>query len=358
VQFSQPQFDLIETDGMATITVTRSGDASAPASIDYATSDGTATQRTDYILASGTLNFAATETSKQFTVLVIDDLYSEGTESFNISLSNPVGTSLGVRSTASVTIFDNDFGTPAANPMDDARSFAHQHYYDFLSRLPDQSGLDYWTSQITECGSDLLCILNRRIAVSNAFFYEQEFQETGAYVYRIYKVAFGTAPTYGQFMPDRSRVIGGAQLDRSKTDFANDFVERPAFQDIYPKSMTAAQYVYALNVNSWTTAERDTLVAGLADSSETRGSVLRKAADNQAFINREYRASFVLTEYFGYLRRDPDQEGFAFWLGQLERFPIRNVDIQHAMVCSFITSVEYQQRFSSVVTHSNAECPQ
>jgi len=275
-----------------------------------------------------------------------------------VSLSNPIGTSLGVASTASVTIFDNDLGTPAVNPMDDARSFAHQHYYDFLSRLPDQSGLDYWTSQITECGSDLLCILNRRIAVSNAFFYEQEFQETGAYVYRIYKVAFGAAPTYGQFMPDRSRVVGGAQLDQSKTDFANGFVERPAFQDIYPNSMTAAQYVYALNVNSWTKAERDALVAGLTDSTETRGSVLRKAADNQAFIDREYRASFVLTEYFGYLRRDPDQEGFDFWLGQLERFPIRNVDIQHAMVCSFITSVEYQQRFSSVVTHSNAECPQ
>ena len=99
------------------------------------------------------------------------------------------------------------------------------------------------------------------------------------------------------------------------------------------------------------------MVAGLTDSTETRGSVLRKAADNQAFINREYRASFVLTEYFGYLRRDPDQEGFAFWLGQLERFPIRNVDIQHAMVCSFITSVEYQQRFSSVVTHTNSQCP-
>src|SRR2546422_6951714 len=39
-----------------------------------------------------------------------------------------------------------------------------------------------------------------------------------------------------------------------------------------PKSMTAEQYVYALNANSWTRAERDALVAGLTDSTETRGS--------------------------------------------------------------------------------------
>jgi len=86
--------------------------------------------------------------------------------------------------------------------------------------------------------------------------------------------------------------------------------------------------------------------------------VLRKIADNQTFIDREYNASFVLTEYFGYLRRDPEPEGYDFWLGQVDRFPIRNIDIQHAMVCSFITSIEYQQRFSPTVTHTNAECPQ
>ena len=65
-----------------------------------------------------------------------------------------------------------------------------------------------------------------------------------------------------------------------------------------------------------------------------------------------------LTQYFGYLRRDPDQGGFDFWLGQVNQHPIRDVGIQHAMVCSFITSREYQERFSSVVLHNNTECPQ
>jgi hypothetical protein len=59
------------------------------------------------------------------------------------------------------------------------------------------------------------------------------------------------------------------------------------------------------------------------------------------------------------LRRDGDANGLNFWLvEQVNRFPLRNIGIQHAMVCSFITSIEYQQRFGSVVTRSNADCPQ
>jgi hypothetical protein len=62
--------------------------------------------------------------------------------------------------------------------------------------------------------------------------------------------------------------------------------------------------------------------------------------------------------YFGYLRRDSDMGGFSFWLGQSNTAPVRNVAKQQSLVCSFITSAEYQQRFGSVVTHTNQECPQ
>jgi hypothetical protein len=77
---------------------------------------------------------------------------------------------------------------------------------------------------------------------------------------------------------------------------------------------------------------------------------------NRAFIDAEYNRAFVTTQYFGYLRRDADIGGFLFWLGQVNGGSPRDTAKQHAMVCSFITSVEYQQRFSSVVTHSNADC--
>jgi hypothetical protein len=78
---------------------------------------------------------------------------------------------------------------------------------------------------------------------------------------------------------------------------------------------------------------------------------------NQAFIDAEYNRAFVYSQYAGYLRRDADIGGFLFWLNEVNKAAPRNVAKQHAMVCSFITSTEYQQRFNSVVTHGNGECP-
>src|SRR3989442_14401349 len=94
-----------------------------------------------------------------------------------------------------------------------------------------------------------------------------------------------------------------------------------------------------------------------------RAAVMYRLADdnaqtnpinNRALIDAEYNRAFVFTQYAGYLRRNADMGGFLFWLVQINRGPLRNGDTQHAMVCSFITSAEYQQRFSSVVTHTNA----
>src|SRR5947207_780755 len=97
------------------------------------------------------------------------------------------------------------------------------------------------------------------------------------------------------------------------------------------------------------------------------GAVIYRLADdnasgnpinNRAFIDEEYNRAFVATQYFGYLRRDADINGFLFWLGQVSSAPLRDVPKQHAMVCAFITSAEYQQRFSPVATHTNTACPQ
>jgi hypothetical protein len=106
------------------------------------------------------------------------------------------------------------------------------------------------------------------------------------------------------------------------------------------------------------TGQQAALTALYDGTDNGRAAILRQVADNQSLIDAEYRRSFVLMEYFGYLRRDPDLEGFNFWLGQVNRYPVRDVGIQHAMVCSFITSAEYQLRFGSAVTHTNQECPQ
>jgi glucose/arabinose dehydrogenase len=363
-QFDKSSYAVNESLGLVTITVTRSGDNTVPATVDYLTTDGSASGHGDYTATAATLRFAPGETSRTFNILISDDNYVEGDETVNTSLSNASGgPALGTPGSAILVINDNDSTPPASNPADDAGFFVRQQYYDFLSREPDQDGFDYWTSQITQCGTDVMCIHNRRVAVSDAFFFEPEFQETGTYIYRIYKASFAGPPSYAQFTADRSRVIGGPQLDQSKTDFASVFVQRPSFIAQHPQSLTPGQYVDALNLatgNSLTQSQRDALVSGLMASpaTETRGSVLRKIAENQVFIDREYNAVFVLMEYFAYLRRDPEQEGFDFWFDQLRRCPIRNVGAQHALVCSFLTSREYQERFSSVVSRTNAQCPQ
>jgi hypothetical protein len=88
-------------------------------------------------------------------------------------------------------------------------------------------------------------------------------------------------------------------------------------------------------------------------SSGGRALVLRNAAQADAFSRAEYNKAFVLMEYFGYLRHDPDAGGYDFWLNVLNSGAANNY---RGMVCAFTTAQEYQLRFSATVTHSNAEC--
>ena len=80
------------------------------------------------------------------------------------------------------------------------------------------------------------------------------------------------------------------------------------------------------------------------------------AIDNRAFIDAEYNRQFALTLYFGYLRRNPDIGGFLFWLGKINAAPVRDGVTQNGLVCSFVTSPEYQLRFGPIVPRGNQEC--
>ena len=101
----------------------------------------------------------------------------------------------------------------------------------------------------------------------------------------------------------------------------------------------------------------------------SRGAVMYRLANddlaggngginNRAFIDADYNRTFVATQYFGYLRRDGDIGGLIFWLGQINGGPLRDGTRQNGMVCSFITSAEYQLRFGPKVPRTNRECPQ
>src|SRR5688572_4929980 len=88
---------------------------------------------------------------------------------------------------------------------------------------------------------------------------------------------------------------------------------------------------------------RDVILDALNAGLITRAQALRLVAESHYLKQNEFSRAFVLMEYFGYLRRDPDTAGYNFWLNKLNSF---NGDfIQAEMVKAFITSLEYRQRF-------------
>jgi hypothetical protein len=266
-------------------------------------------------------------------------------------------------------------GTNTPITINDSDFFVNQQYVDFLSRFPDQSGFDFWISQTTPtpCAGDAECIQGRRDNTSGAFFLSIEFQETGYLVERMYKVAYGDAigtSTFGtthtlsvpivrrsEFLPDTLEMSNGVVvgqpnwqtvLENNKVAFANDFVSRARFTTAYPNSMTTAAFVDALNANAGnplSQAERDALVTG----GMTRAQIVRAVAEDTDLSSAEKNKAFVLMQYLGYLRRDPnvgpdtDYTGYDFWLQKLNN---HGGDFHAAqMVRSFIVSGEYLNRF-------------
>lgn len=98
-----------EDGGAATITVRRQGADASAVSVSYATVPGTATSG-DFTAANGTIEFAAGEVEKSFTISVIDDQLAETDETFEVALSNPTGGAILDENAdaAVVTIIDND----------------------------------------------------------------------------------------------------------------------------------------------------------------------------------------------------------------------------------------------------------
>jgi uncharacterized protein (TIGR03118 family) len=536
VQFATDTFAIGEGTGHIDVSVIRAGDASGTATVNVSTYDqsqaGHASQKSDYEIALAKVTFNPGETSKTVRILIVDDNFVEGDEIVNLALSNVTGAGVGLGSpnVATLKIIDNDSVAPTTNPIDSAQFFVRQQYLDFLNREPDLSGFNFWTNQITSCGSDATCIAVKRINVSAAFFLSIEFQNTGMLAYLSHKASFGNLPSgfgvapvpvlYGQFEKDiqalqKDFVFGApgadAQLEANKQAYFNEFVTRPQFLSTYPSTLTNAQYVDALLANAgidpanqrlfvvsltnsqevppttptlsgggarpassgtakfqfnpgqtamtftatinnidvtgsqtadandnllnahihagasvapgvngpvvwgffgapfndnnpndaantpfssgvggtfsgkWDapegngttlaaqltnlrqgrayinfhttqfaggeirgnfpseTAFRDSLVAGMNASTETRATVLRKIAESEEFSNNELNRAFVLMEYFGYLRRDPDVAGYNFWLNKLNAFNGSFVNAE--MVKAFINSSEYRQRF-------------
>ncbi|HEY0174273.1 MAG TPA: Calx-beta domain-containing protein [Pyrinomonadaceae bacterium] len=255
--FSDPVYEVSEDVLSLVVTVYRTGAPTVPVSVGYSTSDGTASERSDYVTARGRLTFAPGESQKSFRLLIVDDVFVEGEETVNLTLLDPKGgvvTNGGVDSPAVVRITSEDADAPTSNPIDASEFFVRQHYFDFLNRLPDANGLPFWNNEIESCGFNAQCREVRRINVSAAFFLSIEFQTTGYLAYLTNKTAFGSRPLYAQFMYDvqtlqRGFVFGedgaAARLEANKRAYFDEFVTRPAFVTKFG-GMSNAEYVSAL----------------------------------------------------------------------------------------------------------------
>jgi hypothetical protein len=277
---------------------------------------------------------------------------------------------------------------PGTNPpqiitINDVDFFVQEQYIDFFSRMPDQSGFNFWNADINNCSPKPGCTDLKRSNVSAAFFVSVEFQQTGYLVERIYRSAYGnttgnstiggsphtlTVPIirFNEFLPD-TRTIGSGLivgqpgwetvLENNKQAFTQAFVQRQRFVNAFPLSMTPADFVDKLNQNAnnaLDAGQRTNAInffGGAADSSNTaaRAQALRQVAEDLDLYNDEYNRAFVLMQYMGYLRRDPDSgpdtdySGYDFWLKKLNAF---NGDyIKAQMVRSFLVSGEYLGRF-------------
>jgi hypothetical protein len=210
--------------------------------------------------------------------------------------------------------------------------------------------------------------------VSAAFFLSIEFQETGYLVYRFYKSAYGNIPgtpvplRLDEFLPDTQQIGKGVvigqpgaeqQLEANKVAYALDFVSRARFTSAYPTTLTPAEFVDALFANAVVTpsaTDRNAAInefggAGNTADVAARARALRRVAENSTLKQQETNKAFVLMQYFGYLRRNPndppeanlDFGGYNFWLGKLNEFNGNFVNAE--MVKAFIVSGEYRHRF-------------
>ncbi len=373
-QFSAPTYAAGEGDGRVSLTVTRAGDTTGAASVDYRTTpdvpdtpcadlSGVASERCDFATSLDTLRFGAGETSKTFTIPIIQDARVEGAESFTVTLSNTVGAALGTPAATVVTIQDDDPTPTLVTPIDATSFFVRQQYLDFLSREPEPS--EPWSGVLNRCPDPNNVDPNSpsaacdRLTVSAAFFGSPEFRIKGYFVYLFYRVALNRRAHYVEIIPDMRTVTGStsAEVYAKRAAFTVAFTARPEFRALYDQK-SSTEFVAALLaryntsvINTNDPQQPDTggqvtltqaeLVSRLDAGTLTRAQVLRAVVESREVDAREFNGAFVAMQYFGYLRREAEEAGYNAWLTYLNAHP---QDFR-TMVNGFMNSLEYRLRF-------------
>jgi hypothetical protein len=232
-------------------------------------------------------------------------------------------------------------GTNTPITIDDQDFFIQQHYIDFLARMPEPAGFQGWMNVMSQCGISVPPPCDR-IEVSSAFFRSEEFQVRRFFVYRFYSVSFRRVPLYAEFIPDARRVSGfqsDQQLEASKVAFITDFMARPEFRNKYD-ALNNTDYVNTLiSTANVTIPNSGQLITDLNTGAKTRAQVLRTITESSEVYNKYYNEAFVVMQYHGYLRRDPDIL-YLDWINTMNQ-----TGDYRTMINGFMNSAEYRNRF-------------
>ena len=252
---------------------------------------------------------------------------------------------------------------PVANPVDDSRFFIAQQYADLIGRDPDQTTVDRLMAQINACNSRSDCVRSRRVEISTNLLVENELPATGVFVYGLYSAAFARLPRFMELETDRSVAVNHkGEVEAVRLALASAFVERAEFKRKFPATMKPAEFVDSILATVVQTtgidfsSDRSLLISLLDDAANGRAMVLTRIASDQRVVDANYNQALVLFQYFTYLRRSPDDAGYNAWVNTLKTKPLRGPEAARSLVCNFLHSAEYQNRFGMVATHHSREC--
>jgi uncharacterized delta-60 repeat protein len=367
LQLSSASYSFGEGAGRAAITVSRSV-ATVAASVQYATSDasgldncnvntGNASARCDYTAAGGTLIFAPGESSKTFTIPIVNDVFVEGSETLTVMLSNATGNSLSTPSSATVTIEDDDAAAGAPNPIDTREFFVRQLYLDTLNREPEPAGLAAWLNRLNTCPLPGETLQNcDEIEVASAFFRSPEAFDRSYFLYKFYEGSLIRQPQYEEFQNDVRRLTGfltTEELEQRKREFAEEFVNRAEFRALYDSFGSGQPFVDAVLARAGaarpgvgaatvTTANRISVINRLSAGQITRGQALRELMEAPEISGRFFNKAFVVVGYFSFLRRNPDA-AYLHWINVLN-----TTGDYREMIRGLMQSAEYRSRFGPV----------
>jgi hypothetical protein len=235
-----------------------------------------------------------------------------------------------------------EFSPHMPNPIFDPSFFVSQQYRDFFDREPVGDEARGLAERVRSCApNDVSC---SRAAISLGLFYSTGFSDKGSFVFRSYEAGLGRMPRFEEFKSGMRQLLLNTDpklSEKVKNGFIEKLVQTPEFVARYG-GMSDSQYLDLLlkTAQISSSAQVRRALAG----QNTREQVLRKIAESGEVSSKLKTRAFVALQYFGYLKRDPEEGGFNRWLDELNK----TGDFAH-VTSGFVDSSEYRERFGSSI---------